>query len=347
MLTFLACKFFPPRYWRIFADIHYREVALGEGMRNYGRNSTENKNIYYTTAGSWSSSRFVDVFLWVVIQTNTSMGYNATSGLRHNFLPLNYTVALFHMHGFPANHSTGEALFGKGDVEKATYVKTSCLMQRDPTRMPKDLDPDAEGHITNLWTFDLFSIVKAYSVFYEPRMSVEAFNNLTVTIPTPRELFRFYQAYHITKDTQELSYATRNLSVRTPTVQLAAPTLGILLAYVVIMGVATVWWVFFKKLPPGTSIPRTKVQWMMQGLKEVGGRELNASYLDATWGQLEGDLARARYADVNDQSGRSYKTIQLGRGDAESDFLSMQGPKSPMETVETVVFLGGLKSMTM
>jgi hypothetical protein len=331
----------------VFVEVEGVEAALGDGMRNFGLSGTENKNIVWISAGSFRGPRFEDVFLWVIIQTNTSLAYNATAELRHNFLPLNYTVAMFHMHGFPANHTSGDALFGRGPVEKASYVKTTCSMKRAPGRMPEDIEPDAEAHITNLWTYDLFAIAKAYSVFYEPRMAIEAFNKLPITIPTPRELFRFYQAYHVIKDTQELNsftQVTRVLSVRTPTVQLAAPTLGILLAYVVGMAIATIYWVFFKKLPAGTSIPRTKVQWMMQGLKEVGGRELNAAYLDATWGQLEGDLTKARYADVNDQStGRSYKTIQLGRGDSETDFLPTHSGVDV--TVETVYL--GRKSTTM
>ncbi|KAK0649518.1 hypothetical protein B0T16DRAFT_133110 [Cercophora newfieldiana] len=328
----------------VFVEVEGVGAALGEGMRNWGL--SENRNIVWISAGSYSGQRFVDVFLWVVIQTNTSIAYNPDGDRRHNFHPLNYTVTMFHMHGFPANHSSGDALFGRGPVEKASYVQTTCSLKRKPGLTPEEVEPDAELRITNVWTYDLFSIAKAYSVFYEPRMAIEAFNNLTVTIPSPRELFRFYQAYHIIKDTQELNaftQVTRTLSVRTPAVQLAAPTLGVLLAYVVAMAVATIYWVFFKKLPAGTSIPRTKVQWMMQGVKEVGGRELNAAYLDATWGQLEGDLAKARYADVNDQSGRSYKTIQLGRGDSETDFLPTHVGVDL--TAETAYF--GKKSPTM
>lgn len=311
----------------VFEDVPGVEAALPPGMRNWGRNSTLGKYIVWNSAGSYFGNRFVDMFLWVIIQTNTSLSINEMSHTRHNYLPLEFTVALFHMSGFPANHSTGDPLFGTGPVDKASYVKTTCSLKRFPGRERESHDEDTEMWITNVWTWDLFAISKAYSVFYEPRMSLEAFNNMTITIPTARELFRFYQAYHIVKDTQELSYKTkviRMLSVRTPTVQLAAPTLGILLAFVISMLAATFYWVFLQKLPKGTSIPRTKVQWMMQGVKEVGGRELTARYLDASWGELEVDLAKARYADVNDMSShRSYKTIQLGRGDPETEFFPL------------------------
>ncbi|KAK0611625.1 hypothetical protein B0T14DRAFT_571500 [Immersiella caudata] len=330
----------------LFVEVEGVEAALGEGMRNFGL--SENRNIVWISAGSFRGPRFVDVFVWAVIQTNTSLAYNATTETRHNHLPLNYTVALFHMHDFPANHSTIDALFGRGPVAKASYVKTSCALTRKPGLTPEEIDPDAERFITNLWTYDLFAIAKAYSVFYEPRMSVEAFNKLPITIPSPQELFRFYQGYHIIKDSQELNAETqvsRILSVRTPTVQLAAPCLAVLLVYTVAIAVATIYWVWFKKLPAGTSIPRTKVQWMMQGLKEVGGRELSAAYLDASWGQLEGDLAKARYADVNDETGRSYRTIQLASGDSDTEMDNLPTHVAVDVTVETAYF--GRKSMSL
>ncbi|KAK4452178.1 hypothetical protein QBC34DRAFT_41711 [Podospora aff. communis PSN243] len=326
----------------LFVEVEGVGAALGEGIRNFG--GDQNQNMFWISAGSYFGSRFIDMFIWVVIQTNTSLAYNATADLRTNFLPLNFTVALIHMHGFPA---TDDAFFGRGPVEKASYVKTSCALDRKPGLTPEEIDPDAERFITNLWTHNLFAIVKAYSVYYEPRQALETFNNVSVTIPSPRELFRFYQAYHIIKDSQQLNAETqvsRILSVRTPTVQLAAPCLAILLAYVLAIAIATIYWVFFKKLPVGTTIPRTKVQWMMQGLKEVGGRELNAAYLDASWNQLEGDLVKARYADVNDESGRSYRTIQLGRGDSYTELDNLPTHVGMDVTVETAYF--GRKSMS-
>jgi len=304
----------------------------------YSREGNSSDYLGWQSPGSWANETWRDVLLWVVMQNDTRLAYNQSANRRDNYLPLDFSMSVFHLHNFPVNHTSGRPKWGRGKVEKAAFTRMDCHLERVPGRQRGELTDEEELFIAYPWTADVNSIALGYANFWEPRQSLATFNNRELVLPTGPEMFRFLQAYHITKDTMFNRPDSMTISVNTPTVQLASPTLAVLLLYIVALAVATVYFVFFKKLPAGTSIPRTKVQWMMQGIKEVGGRDVNAGYLEATWGQLEGDLAKARYADVNDTAGRSYRTIQLGRSETDLELLPMR---------DDTAYMGASKSMTL
>jgi hypothetical protein len=83
--------------------------------------------------------------------------------------------------------------------------------------------------------------------------------------------------------------------------------------------VDVVWFVGVKRLPEGVSaVPRTKVQWMMQGMKEAARGE--GIELPATWVKMARELRGARFVEVDQLSdgvGGTYGSIQVPKSNVQ------------------------------
>lgn len=162
------------------------------------------------------------------------------------------------------------------------------------------------------WTWDYFTTINAFSSFYQATLTEQSFRKEPIYHPSGQDLFRFYQAYLAIKDIQEYESAERTISVAVPTVELSVPVLVVFLIYLVLIGLAAFWFVVLKRVPQGASVPRTKVEWMAQGMKESLGREVDARYLGAGWDEIQKVLREAKIVTVVDPSQRLYYTIQPG-----------------------------------
>lgn len=116
----------------------------------------------------------------------------------------------------------------------------------------------------------------------------------------------------MTKDIQNYEDTERVISVAIPTVELSVPVLVVFLLYAVLIGLAAFWFVVIKRIPSEASVPRTKIEWMAQGMRESSSREVDASYLSARWGKIEAELREAEVVTVRDPAQNWYNTIQLG-----------------------------------
>jgi len=152
----------------------------------------------------------------------------------------------------------------------------------------------------------------AYKSFYEAPLTEQSFRGEPIYHPSGPDLFRFYQAYLATKDIQEYENAERVISVAVPTVELSVPVLVVFLLYLVLIGLAAFWFVVVRRIPYEASIPRTKIEWMAQGMRESSSREVHPSYLSAGWGKIEEELREAEVVTVRDPAQNWYNTIQLG-----------------------------------
>jgi hypothetical protein len=143
-------------------------------------------------------------------------------------------------------------------------------------------------------------------------LTEQSFRKESVYHPTGQDLFRFYQAYLATKDIQNYEDAERIISVAVPTVELSIPLLVVFLLYLVLIGLAALWFVIVKTLPPGASVPRTKIEWMAQGMRESSAREVDATFLSARWEKIGAELREAEVVTLRDPAQGFYNTIQLG-----------------------------------
>ena len=173
-------------------------------------------------------------------------------------------------------------------------------------------DPYDRDHIAYPWTRDVATTVDAFAEFYQAALTEQSFRGEPIYHPSGQDLFRFYQAYLITKDIQDYVNAERVISVAAPAVELSVPALVVFLLYVALVGLTALWFVAFKRLPPGSYVPRTKVDWMAQGMRESLGREGDATYLGESRGRVRQELGKAEVVAVQDPLQRSYHTIQLG-----------------------------------
>src|SRR3569833_3120848 len=269
--------------------------------------------------GSFQDGLLQDAFGFIVVQTDPSIAFDKTTGLSTNYLPLNITLAAIHMHNVPASRDEyGDRIFGVGPIEASWYTRAACELHRSPSSIPAGVDPGENWHVAFPWPLSIGSVSSALSVYHYANLVEQSFTRQPIYHPTGQDLFRFYQAYTVSKDTQYHQTVTRSLSAVRPTVELAVPALAVLLCYVFLVCLAVFWALAVQRLPRGVSIPRTKVQWMMQGLREAGGREVDVTYLEKSWVELRSDLRGALYGEAVGPLGRKYRTIRVEVKDQDS-----------------------------
>ncbi|CEI70861.1 unnamed protein product [Fusarium venenatum] len=131
-------------------------------------------------------------------------------------------------------------------------------------RLGRVLDPN---HIAYLWTEDTDSIVRAFSDFHQANLVEQSINNKSIYHPTGQDLIRFFQTYMITKDTQYQHAVARTIS-------------------------------------KGIFVPRTKVDWVMEAVREVSARDVSVAKAEASREQLYVDMGASDYGDFTSSIGR-------------------------------------------
>jgi hypothetical protein len=277
--------------------------------------STYSRKVSY--GGAYKGTRWKDILMFFVTQPDPQLVYANLSetGRQLNYLPLDITLSVFHLRNVTLERDQDNSVvIGTGPVEAASYTMAACDLSRVPERTPERLSEAAERHVAWPWHPNLLSLPQAFLDFYRAPALEQSFTAENVRVPSAQELFRFYQAFIASKDTQYHQTATRPINVSIPTVEVAVPFLAVCLVYGSLL-IAALFWVCAKRLPAGISIPRTKVEWMMQGIREAGGREVNPGIFDVTWAQLRQKLRTALFAEVASPSGTAHRTIRLELGD--------------------------------
>ncbi|KAG4443864.1 hypothetical protein IFR05_000630 [Cadophora sp. M221] len=267
-----------------------------------------------------------DVLLFTLAETDPELAIDEDTGLLRNYQPLHLVLGAFHLHNVPRAEDTSTN-FGVGPIESASYSMANCNIARAVGRTNDDLDLDVVQHIAFPWTLDAGSTVSAFKDFHQAGTAEQSFNGEPIYLPSGEEMFRFYQAYMISKDTQYKQAVTRSISVEVPSVQLSVVALALILLYVVVMVVVLLWAGLVMRVPKGMWIPRTKVEWMMQGVREVGGREVDAGLWEVGWDGLRRGLRGAVLGKGVGAMGGTSMNIQLGRDVERPSVVQVLGGK--------------------
>jgi hypothetical protein len=220
------------------------------------------------------------------------------------------TIALasVHLHEHPRQmNDSSSCSFGKGNVKSASYTKIECDLRRLVH------DPD----VINIAFPDIGDDTRyvAYGLndFHRSWLPQESISNRTITVPTPQDLVRFYQAYMISKDTQLRGPVSRTLSVRVQIVQLSVVFLVItvLLAILVLFGILTYGLSMLRYSGTLGEMPQSTLDWILQSIQ--------AQYPQQSGDRIPSDKAVWRYsvtssttdASINASSKRTRKRAEF------------------------------------
>jgi hypothetical protein len=185
----------------------------------------------------------------------------------------------------PSNAAFDAKTFGEGAIRQAAYTRIDCNLERtyNPDGSVRYAYPDVQ---------EARPIVQAYADYHRPNLVERSLASEAISPPSPHNLFRFYQTYLITKDTQHQYTVPRETTVRIPNVQIWVFLLAViaLVAALILVGLAhylTVW--FSRSRIIGLApIPDTKLSWMIQSVKEAA---------TATGGDIPNALTNSRRVD--------------------------------------------------
>ena len=285
-------------------------------------------NIWMDWGGAYEGTDVnKDVIIFLLGETDPELAIDENTGLLRNYQPLHLVLSAVYLHNVPRSEDQTVTNFGTGPVESSSYTMANCNIERAKNRTNDDLDFDVVQHIAFPWTIDADTTISAFASFYQAGIAEQSFNGEPIYLPSGEDLFRFYQAYMISKDTQYKQVVTRRLSVEVPSVQLSVVALALILMYVAVMGVVLLWASLMMRLPKGMWIPRTKVEWMMQGVREVGGRELDAGLWEVGWDGLRRGLRSAVLGRGAGPLGGISMNIQLGQDVERPSVVQVLGGK--------------------
>ena len=211
---------------------------------------------------------YKDYMAFITSQPNASSVHDQDQQGFTNSQPLNFTLAAFHLHNVtrPPNETY---YFGIGPVERVSYTMADCLIERSPGAASSPDGEEAwEDFIAFPWSRTPEYISYAISNFYEAGFISQSFTGSQIYHPSGPDLFRFYQAYTVAKDTQYRVPVSRKLSVASPSVDLSVPALAILCAAVCALAGTAMWSLLRIRVPDGVWVPRTKLEWIMNGVRE-------------------------------------------------------------------------------
>jgi hypothetical protein len=199
--------------------------------------------------------------------------YNDVDNATNITYGMTIALALVHLHELPEQmNNSSPCYFGAGNVTSASYTKIECYLRRlvhDPNifyiAYPDSFTP---GNVIGNGLQES-NIANGLIDFPEAQFIQEAVSNSTITIPTPQDLVRFYQAYTISKDTKYHDPVPRTLSVRVQIVQLSAIFLGItvLLAILVLFGILTYGFSMLRYSGTLSEMPQSTLDWILQSIQ--------------------------------------------------------------------------------
>ncbi|KAH7174167.1 uncharacterized protein B0J16DRAFT_323634 [Fusarium flagelliforme] len=211
---------------------------------------------------------YKDILLFVLLSTASD-----AVRVQTNNETMRMTFLAFHLHNIPRGIVEGH-FFGIGPAEYSAYTRADCVI-----RQGRVLDPN---HIAYLWTENTYSIARAYSDFYQASVVDQSINSKSIYHPTGRDLIRFFQAYMITKDTQYQHVVSRTISVRQRRIRIALIALLILIIYVIVLVMLLAWAFIWYPIQKGIFVPRTKVDWVMEVVREVSARDISVAKVEAS-----------------------------------------------------------------
>ncbi len=240
---------------------------------------------YIKTAnqGTIKNGTFEDVTLWMNVVKLSE--------------PMRMALVVVYMDQPPSKLGDDGVVFSTGPAP-ATYAKVECtLHQRVKTQF--QARPDL--------VFDDTCVVENLKGYFFQRVLERGLDGVGGQLPKGEDIFRWFQAYMISKDIKTLMPVSRLVSVRVGTVEVAGwffGTISVTVA-IVLVGLARyvyVWWRYRDLL---SKIPETKADWV---LRSGGGKDLETLYGMGvgTWLEMGGEhlnRGRRQYAKLPDEEG--------------------------------------------
>lgn len=218
-------------------------------------------NWYYADGGLYvNTTVWKDMMMFIVapIYTDVDNDTNITYAM-------NISIASVHLSGVQKElNGSSKCEFAPGDVKQASYTRVDCGLTR-PRHIPD------EKHLAYPDSGDVWNIPLAYVEYYQARFIQESTSNSEITVITPDELVRFYQAYVIAKDVMYRQPVTRTLSAEIPTVELSTAFLIVCLLGALVLAAGLTKYIFFmvRHQTIMTVTPESKLDWMLQSIKEA------------------------------------------------------------------------------
>jgi hypothetical protein len=214
-------------------------------------------NVWYWPASYWEGenpSMIKDTLISVIGWKFSD--YDNTTDIPYG---MTITLASIHLHEHPGQmNGSSSCAFGTGNVTSASYTRIECDLRRLVHKNVFNIAyPDTDY---------IIYVAGGLNDFHRARLPQESISNSGITVPTPQDLVRFFQAYLITKDTLFREPVSRILSVRVQIVQLSVVFLVItvLLAILVLFGILTYGFSMLRYSKTLGEMPQSTLDWILK-----------------------------------------------------------------------------------
>lgn len=252
--------------------------------------------------GGQQPSAWAHIFAYFSIQPNAGPVFAAHPDLdlaTINYEPYNFTMGMVHLRDAPMVRSGTVQTWdvGVGPIRHSTYCMVSCKLKRVPDGLAERHDIFLDEFTAYPWGLTADVLVQRWSELYNPILTRAHLQDHAdaVELPAPEELLRFFQAVIANKDTTQPVPGTRVVVV--PTVRLSLVSMCTFLVYMGLLLAAYVWSLLWR-LPKGVTVPKTKLEWIMQGVREVGVREMGVPFVEAPGKEQRASLRAAMWGKI-------------------------------------------------
>lgn len=280
-------------------------------------------NMFYDGYRDPANGIWDDVIVWDYVEltpANVSDQDNSTT----QWQTLAFTVVATYMKGAPEFNLTdvGEGakdwVFGVGSIPEAYYTKFECEINRNR--------PSGDGNYYEAYP-ELTTncdMAQQFDQYFGPAAiqpsGPDAVDPKLISIPSGEQMLRFYQAFMVAKDTFYPNPFSRDVSVRISTVELSVIFVVIcsLTIFIVILGLlnCAIFYLKYRRLIDG--IPETKIDWMLQAVKEARVSRTPQLYSEKTL--LEATFVWHHSRDVDRKGSGSIRVgSHLMMGDSPSN----------------------------
>jgi hypothetical protein len=194
---------------------------------------------------------------------------------------MNLAIAAIHIQGAPEGNFTDDrsGSFAPGVIPKSWYKKVECEIRPTAAHPVVHKTYDEEFY----WRAFPDSFAAADPSCFTTQMAANYLltairpstsgDEFQVKIPSGEDMFRFYQAYLITKDTYYPHPTVRLVSVMYPTVDISAIFVTFMSLLILIISFGATRYLVFLVRNTGrlTRMPQTKLDWLVQSIQEADG----------------------------------------------------------------------------
>jgi len=291
---------------------------------------------WHASLGSWTQyGRYQDVIIFYVQTIQPKEYDNYTQDVSMGLL-----MSAIWLHDAPMapvdNNGNSNGTFGIGPIGKSSYTRAICDLERSPSSINNNYTafPNLEDPLDD-------AVSDAMENHYHATFLRQATYVGNVSVPTGEDMFRFYQAYTISKDTQKPLPEVRKISAQMPTVELSSVFLAviILVGFLTFTGLIHHSFFLLRHRSEISQMPESKLDWLLQSLREAekinsnsvpeSPNERRTSSITSPKPRTTFDSATYRWQDRWHEDGRkTIGTVVLGE-DVEMESPTQSFQQSP------------------